>query len=139
MAGTGIKKWLILFAHGLAGWALCGAIIGIGRSVTSMENTLVIHAAGVPVIFGIISWVYHRKFHYTGPAVTALVFTLLAITMDAGLVAPVFEKELRHVRERTRYVASLLPDFHGDLPGGQSGGKAGVKPPGYRCALTTRK
>jgi hypothetical protein len=92
MSGTGIKKWIVIFAHGLAGWALCGAIIGVGRSVTSMENTLVIHAAGVPVIFGVISWVYHRKFHYTGSAVTALVFTLLAIVMDAGLVAPVFEK-----------------------------------------------
>lgn len=75
-----------------AGWALCGAVIAIGRSVTSMENTLVIHAIAVPIIFGIISLIYHTRFNFTRPPVTALLFTGFAMAMDAGLVALLFEK-----------------------------------------------
>lgn len=74
------------------GWALCGAIIGIGRNVTSMETTLVVHAIGVPIIFTLISIIYFRLFNYTKPLVTAALFLLFAVLMDVFVVALIVEK-----------------------------------------------
>ncbi|MEW5872659.1 MAG: hypothetical protein AB1894_25590 [Chloroflexota bacterium] len=85
-------KILIFLAHALVGWALCGAIIGIGRAVTSMQTTLIVHALGAPVIFGLISRVYFRRFNYTTPLQTGLLFMLFAIAMDFFVVAMFIEK-----------------------------------------------
>jgi hypothetical protein len=86
------KKYLIIFIHMSIGWMLCGATIGIGRSITSMDNTIIIHVLAVPIFFSVISYIYFTKFHYTRPFITALVFMLFAMFMDAAIVAPVFEK-----------------------------------------------
>jgi hypothetical protein len=40
------KNILIVLIHAIVGWGLCGAIIGIGRNVTTMEITLTLHADG---------------------------------------------------------------------------------------------
>ena len=85
-------KTLVFLAHALVGWALCGTIIGIGRAVTSMQTTLIVHALGVPVIFGLISLVYFRRFNYTTPMQTGLLFMLFAIAMDFFVVAMFIEK-----------------------------------------------
>jgi len=87
-----LKKIIIILIHALIVWALCGATIGIGRSVTSMELTLIIHAIGAPVFAALVSLVYYKKFNYTTPLQTAFIFLIFVIAMDAGLVAPVFEK-----------------------------------------------
>jgi len=89
---AGWKKALVVFVFALIGWGLCGAIIGIGRSITTIENTLIIHAIGVPVIFGALSWIYFTWFHYTSPLQTALIFLGFAILMDGGIIAPFSEK-----------------------------------------------
>ena len=88
-----MKKFFILLALGLLGWALCGSIMGIGMSVTTMETTLIIHLFGAPVIFGIISLWYFRKFHYTSPLQTAGIFLSFVVIMDGGLVAPVSDPD----------------------------------------------
>lgn len=87
-----INKISIVLAHALVGWALCGAIIGIGFGVTSVENTLIIHAIGVPIIFAAISWVYFKWFHYTTPWQTALIFLGFAFLMDFFVVAMLVQK-----------------------------------------------
>jgi hypothetical protein len=87
-----IKKFAVLFAHGLVGWGLCGSIIGIFRNITSMENTLIIHAIGVPIIFGLLAWLYFSKFNYTTPLQTAAFFFLFAILMDFFVIAIFVEK-----------------------------------------------
>ena len=87
-------KTSILFIHALVGWALCGAIIGVGRSYISMELTLIIHAIGAPIIFFIISGVYFKFFNYTTPLFTALFFTLFVISTDLFVVALLIEKSL---------------------------------------------
>ena len=92
MEKISVKKASIIFIHAFVGWALCGAVIGLGRSVTSMENTLILHAVAVPIIFGIISLMYHVRFNFTKPPVTGMIFMIFAIALDAGLVAPLFEK-----------------------------------------------
>lgn len=86
------KKVLIIIIHAFIGWALCGASVGIGRAVTSIEITLVIHAIAAPIIFAVITTIYYKKFAFTKPLMTAFIFVGFVIVMDAGLVAPVFEK-----------------------------------------------
>jgi hypothetical protein len=68
------KQILIIVALGLLGWALCGAIMFIGMSVMSIENKLIVHAIGAPVIFSLISLWYFRKFRFTSPLLTAVLF-----------------------------------------------------------------
>jgi hypothetical protein len=87
-----MKKIIVVFLHMFVGWALCGAIIGIGQSLTTMETTLIVHAIGVPVIFTIISFIYFRFFHFTRPLTTALLFLSFAVVMDVFVVALLIEK-----------------------------------------------
>lgn len=85
-------KSIVILAHALAGWALCGAIIGVGRGVTSLENTLIIHAIGAPIIFAAISLNYFRKFNYTNPLQTAVIFVSFVIFMDFFIIGLMIEK-----------------------------------------------
>jgi hypothetical protein len=87
-----MKKALIILVHGLIGWALCGATMGIGPLLTSMQTTLIIHAIAAPVFFFIISYAYHKYFGYTKPIYTAIIFLSVVVVLDFGLVAPVFVK-----------------------------------------------
>jgi hypothetical protein len=86
------SNWIILLVHPLIGWAICGAIMGIGRSVTTLDITLTIHAIATPIVFALISWVYFTRFGFTPPLLTALIFVDVVIALDAFLVAPVFEQ-----------------------------------------------
>lgn len=86
------KKIIVILIHGLIGWGLCGATIAIGRSVTTMEATLIIHAIAAPVIFALLTWFYITRFHYTTPLQTAFIFLGIVVFMDAGVIAPFAEK-----------------------------------------------
>ena len=81
-----------LLGPAFVGWALCGATIGIGRAVTSLQNTLIAHAIATPVIFAAASYVYFKKFHYTTPVQTALVYAAFVMLMDFVVVATFVEK-----------------------------------------------
>lgn len=82
-----IKILIIILIHAFIGWALCGAIMGIGMQVTSIESTLIIHAIGAPIFFVIVSLIYFKKFNYTTPFQTALIFLAFVIFMDFFIVA----------------------------------------------------
>ena len=64
------KKVLIILVHAFVGWAWCGAVMGIGMSVTTIQNALIIHAIGGPLGFVLISLTYFKKFKYTNPVQT---------------------------------------------------------------------
>jgi hypothetical protein len=87
-----MKKAFIIFIHAFIGWALCAAVIGIGFQITSEQNTLIAHALAVPVIFGIISWFYFKKFHHVSPIQMAFICLGFALFMDIFLVAMVIQK-----------------------------------------------
>jgi hypothetical protein len=87
-----IGKIITLLVFAFIGWALCGAIMGIGRSITSLENTLVIHAIGAPIIFATLSSIYFARFSYTTPLETALAFLAFVVFMDVFLIALFVEK-----------------------------------------------
>jgi len=82
-----LAKIAIIFVHAFIGWALCFAAIGIGRALTSMETTLIVHAIAAPIFFTVISLVYFRKFNFTTPLQTAIIFTAFIIGMDFFVVA----------------------------------------------------
>ncbi len=87
-----VKKTIVVLVLASFGWALCGATIAIGKSITTMGNTLIIHAILAPVFFSIISIIYFKKLNYTTPLQTAFIFFSFVLLMDLFLVAPVFEK-----------------------------------------------
>ncbi len=92
MEKLNLQRIAVIVVHGLIGWALCGAIMWIGMAVTSMENTLIIHAIGAPIVFGAIASIYFRAFNYTTPLQTATAFIAIVIFMDFFVVALLIEK-----------------------------------------------
>jgi len=66
----------------------------IGMEVTSLESTLIIHAIGAPIFFAIISLIYFKKFNYTTPLQTAIVFTSFVVLIDFFVVALLIQKSL---------------------------------------------
>jgi len=88
------RKATVVFELAFVGWALCAAIMGIGMSITSLSNTLVIHAIGAPIIFALLSFLYFRKFNYTTPLATGAIFTAFVMAMDFFIVALVIQRSL---------------------------------------------
>jgi hypothetical protein len=82
----------IILAHAFVGWALCAATMGIGMAITSLENTLIAHAIGAPIYFAAVSLVYFRKFNFTTPLQTAVLFIAFVIGVDFFVVALLIER-----------------------------------------------
>jgi hypothetical protein len=74
------------------GWAFCAAIMGIGMAVTSLQTTLILHAIGGPIGFMIISLFYFKKFDFSSPLQTAILFIAFVVFMDLFVVALLIEK-----------------------------------------------
>jgi len=87
-----LSKIVILLAHAFFGWVLCFATIGIGRAITSMEIILIVHAVLAPIFFAIVSLVYFRKFNFTTPLQTAVIFIAFVMAMDFFVVAILINK-----------------------------------------------
>lgn len=87
-----MRKAVIILAFAVIGWAWCGAIVGFGRRVFSMETTLILHAVGGPLGFALLSWIYHRKFALTRPLETAITFLFIVMALDVFVVAMVLER-----------------------------------------------
>ncbi len=92
MEKLSIRKPIIILVYALIGWALCGAVMGIGMALISIESTLIIHAIAAPIIFVTISLNYFKKFNYTTSLQTAIVFVSFVIFMDVFVVALLIEK-----------------------------------------------
>ena len=87
-------KIIIILLHAFVGWVLCGAVMCIGMAVTSVENSLIVHAILVPVIFAVISLIYYRRFNDTSPLQTAAVFLAFIILLDIVVVSLLINKSL---------------------------------------------
>jgi hypothetical protein len=61
--------------------------MGISMATTTVENALIIHASAAPVIYFLVSLIYFRKFNYTRPLQTGLIFVSFVILMDFFIVA----------------------------------------------------
>ena len=87
-----IRRFSVVLGFALVAQLLCWAIMVIGQMVTSIENTLIAHAIGAPIIAVVVSSLYYKMFNYTTPLQTAIVFVSVVIAMDVLVVALLFEK-----------------------------------------------
>ncbi len=88
------KKIAIILLLAFVGWALCAAVMGIGMATTTQQTALIIHAIAAPIIFTVVSLIYFRRFNYTPPLTTALIFVGFVIFMDFFLMALIVLKSL---------------------------------------------
>jgi hypothetical protein len=89
-----VRKLVIIFIHAFIGWALCAATMGIGLATLTIEKTLIVHAVGAPVFFAVVSLIYFRKFNYTTPLQTALIFDGFVIAVDFFVVALLINRSM---------------------------------------------
>jgi hypothetical protein len=82
----------IVFLYAFIGWAVCAAIMETGMALLPLNTALVIHAIFGPVAFALLSYHYHKKFNYTQPLQTALIFVSFVALADFFLVALVILK-----------------------------------------------
>jgi hypothetical protein len=103
-----------LVLHALVIWAACAATMGIGRALTSMEATLVVHAVAAPIFAAAVSAFYFNRYGYTSPLVTASIVLAFIALVDLFLVALAMLRNLDMFR-------SVSPDWHHQPPsdGGQ--------------------
>ena len=85
------KRIGIILIFSFIGWVICGAIMGIGMSIMSMKNTLIAHAVLAPVVFFFISLFYFKRFGYTTPLQTAMLFISFIVFMDFFVVSLLIE------------------------------------------------
>lgn len=93
-----LTRSLVVLAFGVAVWAFCGGLVGIGRQFMSMEATLIVHATGAPVGAAVLSWIYFRYFGYTGPVLTGVIFVATALALDVFVVSLLIEKSFAMFR-----------------------------------------
>lgn len=89
-----IKKGIITLIFALIGQALCWITIIVSFAVTTQYNALIIHAILAPVFFCIISLIYFKKFNYTTPIITAILFISVVVLLDFFVVALLIEQSL---------------------------------------------
>ncbi len=94
MRKLGLREAAVIAAHALLLWGLCGTLMGIGMSLMSLDQALVVHAMGAPVIAALVAWAYFKQFHYTTPLVTALLIVGIVILMDFFVVALLIQGSL---------------------------------------------
>jgi hypothetical protein len=82
-----IKKYIITIIFGLIGQMGCWGLMIGGQAFTTIENALIIHAAGAPILFGIVSYIYFKRVNQTDPILTASIFVAVVISMDFFIVA----------------------------------------------------
>ena len=85
-----VTKAAVVLAFAVAVWAFCGAIMGIGPLVMSLDATLIVHAVGGPLGAAVAAWVYRRSFGSVGPLALAAIFVGVALALDFLAVAPLF-------------------------------------------------
>ena len=89
-----MKKVVIIFVHAFIGWVLCAATMGIGMATMTIEKTLIFHAIGAPIFFAVVSLIFFRKFNYTTPLQTAMIFVGFVIAVDFFVVALLINRSL---------------------------------------------
>ncbi len=88
------RKTLIILVHAFIGWGLCAATMGIGTALTTIDNTLIIHAVAAPIIFSVVSVVYFKYSNFTSPLQTALIFVAFVMVVDFFGVALLINRSL---------------------------------------------
>ena len=86
------KGVAVVVTHGLVGWVLCGATMGLAMKVTTLKVALILHALAAPVIFAALSLVYFHRLGSWSPLRTAALFLGVVVVMDVIVVALFVER-----------------------------------------------
>ena len=80
--------------YAFIGWVLCGAMVGIGRNITTIENALIIHLIGAPIVFAVLAKMYYEKNNRLSPLGLAIYMLSFVVLMDLLVVSMIIEKTL---------------------------------------------
>ena len=94
MDKTEYLKLLVILIYAFIGWTICGVIMFIGTAVTSEFIALIIHAIAAPIIFAVVSSYYFKRYDFTTPLETALLFVGFVLLMDFFVVALFINRSL---------------------------------------------
>lgn len=83
-----------LLAHGIAGWALCAAMVVVLLPFAGAATSLTVHAIAAPLFFAPIGWHYFRARGARDPIPTASTWTALAALLDLAVFADVVQRDL---------------------------------------------
>lgn len=89
-----LRAHLVLGAHALALWVLCGATMGLGLRVASLDTALAVHAVAAPVFATLVSWLYFARFGAARPLVVASWFLAFIVAVDFLVVALLVNRSL---------------------------------------------
>jgi len=80
------RKLITIFVHAFVGWALYRAITAMGIPISILRSP-VFHVIGLPIFFVVVSLIYFKKFNYTAPLLTAVIFVGFVMVVDFFAVA----------------------------------------------------
>ncbi len=89
-----LRKPITVLVHAFIGWLLCAATIGIGMAATTLSTTLIIHAIGAPIYFVVVSIFYFKRYGYTRPLQTAIIFVSFVMIIDFFVVALLINRSI---------------------------------------------
>ncbi len=98
--------WVYLLALALVLWGTCGAVIAIGRRLWPLDTVLRVHLIVAPVIAFLVSAAHRLLASDFDPVHRAAAITALVVILDAGVVAPLFERSYAMFRS---FIGTWLP------------------------------
>jgi hypothetical protein len=89
-----LRRAATIAAFAIVGWAICAAAIGIAFGLMTERGALILHAIVAPIAFAGLSWVYFKRFGYTRPLTTALLFVAIVVALDVFVVAILIQRSV---------------------------------------------
>jgi hypothetical protein len=98
--------WGYLVALAVVLWAACGAVIGVGRKLWSLDTTLRVHLIAAPIIAFLVAAAHKELAPGFDPLLRAAAITIIVMLLDALVVAPFFERSYAMFRS---FIGTWLP------------------------------
>jgi hypothetical protein len=87
-----VLQIILVIIFGFIGQIGCWGLMIGGQAITTLENALIIHAVGAPIVFAIVSFIYFKKLNYTKPLITGIIFVVVVLLMDFFIVSLLINK-----------------------------------------------
>ena len=84
--------WLYAASASMVVWALCGAVMGLGRQLGTLRTALLVHLATAPIFSFIASAIHELWYPSFDPLTRAGIVVGVVIALDAAVVAPLLER-----------------------------------------------
>jgi len=103
------KKTLTVLVHAFVVWVLCAAVMGFGRATTTVQNANIIHATAAPIIAALVARNYFKRFHYTSPLITAIIFVVVPAALDLVIVALLVLRSMDMFLSPGSFIGTWIP------------------------------